>query len=201
MKDRRDGFTLLEILVALAVFGLLTAMLSAGMQFTLAASQRRDRIVADMAELETADRLIRHLVEAADPGTEENPAVFRGTPGSVTLRTALPLAAGGEVARRVVAAIGVDQDHRLILRWAPYLHGQSIGAPPPAQTAALVTGVERLELRYWVRPKPPHPGGWTANSIMREPPALISLRLVFLDGTHRSWPEIVAGPRQERAAE
>ena len=197
----RAGFTLLEVLAALAVFGLLTLMLTQGLRFGWLASARQDRVTADTAELEAADRLIRRLIEQSDPGTEDNPAGFQGTLASMGLRTELPLAAGSEAGRRIVAALGVDADRNLVLRWVPYLHAQRIGDAPPGRTATLVHGVARLDIRYWVRPKPAAPGGWVTALTAREPPSLIRLRLVFPDGSRRSWPEIAAAPLKERPLE
>jgi len=198
---RSAGFTLLEVLTVLILFGFVLLMLSQGLRFGFAALRGQASMTVDVTELEAADRLIRRLIERADPGSEQNPAEFRGTPSTMALRSELPLAAGGEAARRIEAAIGVDKAHRLVLRWVPYLHAERPGAPVPVSTAPLVNDVERLELRYWVPPRARAPAEWTTAVAAAQPPPLISVRLVFMAGSHRYWPDIIAAPRRARPAE
>ena len=67
--DREAGFTLLEIVVALVVLGILLVTLTRGVQFGLAAYDRQDGMVATAGRLEAVDRTLRRLITLLDPGT------------------------------------------------------------------------------------------------------------------------------------
>lgn len=196
-----QGFTLLEVLGAVAILALLILLVSQGFRFGFLAVQRHEREAAATEALQAADRLLRGLIEAADPGTERNPAGFSGTGHSLTIRTSLPAGAGSGTAARAMASLAVDGDHRLVLRWTPYLHARMLSPAAPARLAVVLTDVERIDIRYWLRPGPRFPGGWVSAVTAAEPPGLIRIRLVFRDGAALSWPEIAAAPRRERAAE
>ena len=91
---RASGFTLLEVLAALCLTGFVLLLITQGLRF---GDMTRERLAASAAEtdaLSTADRIIRNLIEASDPGNEQNPAGFTGRPMQMTWRTTLPRAAG-----------------------------------------------------------------------------------------------------------
>jgi len=195
------GFTLLEVLVVLSVLGMVLLLLSQGLQFSLLSGRRLDGSARQTEAVVATDRLIRHLIEAADPGTGLDPAGFQGHPETLLLRTELPLAAGRETARRIVAALGVDQTHRLVLRWIPFQHAVRRGPPLKWNETVLLDGLERVEFRYWFPPREGAPAAWVTSVNAAMPPALIRMKLVFPEGSHRAWPEIAAAPRTERAAQ
>ena len=65
---RDGGFTLLEIVVALVVLGILLVTLSRGTQFGLAAFDRQDRMIVVGGRLEAVDRPLRRLIVQLAPG-------------------------------------------------------------------------------------------------------------------------------------
>lgn len=195
------GFTLIEILAALAVLGLVIAMLGQGLRFGLNAASLRDRTRDQAAEMEAAARTIRGLIENAAPARELSPAPFQGTPSRMELRSALPLAGGSPAARRADVLLAVDSQQRLVLRWVPYLHAVRFGPPPPAQESILASGVAQLAIQYWGKPNDKSPPGWFSGWAGAGPPALIRVQVVFPPGSHRHWPDIVAAPRAEAARE
>ena len=194
------GFTLLEVLAAVVLCGLLMLTLSQGTRFIDIARRQHDRVIGGMRDLDDADRVIRWLIERADPGTETNPAIFTGEPDRFALRSELPLAVGPPSGRRVLGSLAVDATHRLVLRWVAYRH-VSDAAPEAARDIALVSGVDRLECQYWMPAQRMVPGQWVSRWTGAAPPKLIRVRLVFPPSAGRSWPDIIAAPRRERAFE
>src|SRR5258707_13891937 len=71
MAARAAGFTLLELLVALVIFGLILTTLTQATHFGLLASRTEARLAVTDSDLNEADLLLRHLIEAADPGSED----------------------------------------------------------------------------------------------------------------------------------
>lgn len=192
----RNGFTLLELLVVLAVFGLLLVMLSQGVEFGLRSWAAQSGSIARRSELEGVDRALRRLIEHMDPGDYASLPLVDGGPHNFAFATELPASATWLRTREANVALGVDAAHRLVVHWTPRLPGIAVGALPP-QTIELLRGVERLDLHYW---REGGPGGgawldaWHADSL----PALVRLRVIFADGDRRHWPDLIAAPRRAR---
>ena len=188
------GFTLLEVLAALAVLGLLLAGLAQGVQFGLRAWDLQARDVAWRNDIEAADRSIRLLIRRVRSGAElrDRPPVVGG-PQGCELVTLLPQQAAGPA----VARLEVDAGHRLVLRWRPAPHVSWFGPLPPPQEAVLLERVERVEFAYW-KDQPGGGGGWQRGWNEPAAPALVRLRIIFPPGDARRWPDIVAAPRLDR---
>ena len=184
-----NGFTLLELLVALTVLGFLLVGLAQGVHFGMLAWRTGVRLTSTSDDLNTLDSTLRHLIEGADPGDELDAAPFVGSSDRLDCITALPSAAEPTGSRRVQATLLVDSGHRLVLRWLPYLHAKRIGPPPPATDTELLRGVSRMELAFW-RPG----GGWVSAWRAPNLPTLVRIRLQFASGDARHWPDIVAAP-------
>ena len=143
------GFTLLEVLVALTVLGLLLFGLVQGSHFVLLGWDRQTRLAARTEDLDAVDRTLRRLVVQAKPGSKWEPLVFAGTAHSATFTSIVPLPAAGFPTQRADVELVVDAAHRLLLRWMPHFHAINVGRPPPAVTTEILDGVDRLELSYW----------------------------------------------------
>ncbi len=122
----RAGFTLLELLVAIAVFGLLLVGLTEGARFGLGVAGRQAAMSGGRGELDAVDRTLRRVVAEADPE-----APFRGTGGTLALTSTLPEGAGLGGAEADIG-VGLDGRHRLLLRWTPHQAGRPLRPPPRA---------------------------------------------------------------------
>jgi len=192
------GFTLLEILVALVVLGLLMLALTQGARFGLTAWEMQARGIATRDDLAAVDRALRRMIEQMHPGTPDEEPRVTGLPGALSFRTALPLPAGAVPATLVEAALGVAATRHLVLRWTPYLPATRLGPPMPAVETVLLRGVDHLELAYWRTARRGDPGGWQRDWRLRELPGLVRIRIVFAPGDPRHWPDIVAAPMRAR---
>ena len=189
-RDRMGGFTLLEVLVALVVMGFLLAGLSQGTRFGLRAWDIQARMIDQNGELDAVDRTLRRLIQQLDPGNATTGSTLAGTARRMVFTSDLPMAAV-TATRRADMILAVDAAHRLMLAWTPHLHVVRIGPPPAPQATELLRGVDRLEIGYWRRDGV---GGWLNRWPDRELPALIRIRIVFVEGDARRWPDIVAAP-------
>jgi general secretion pathway protein J len=185
------GFTLLEVLVALTVMGLLLFGLVQGSHFVLLGWDRQTRLAARTEDLDAVDRTLRRLVVQAMPGSKWEPLVFAGTAHSATFTSIVPLPAAGFPTQRADVELVVDAAHRLLLRWMPHFHAINVGRPPPAVTTEILDGVDRLELSYWSETQG---GGWTSTWQNEAPPALVRIRIIFSDPSHGRWPDILVAP-------
>src|ERR1051326_1786485 len=195
MASRPNGFTLLELLAAVAIFGLVLSALAHGVHFGMLAARADSRVVARSDGLNEVDVALRHLIEAMDPGaTDAGQPALLGGGNAMTFVTHLPDEAGEISANPVEATLLVDNQRRLVLRWSP-LAGDNPGATQriPTETQ-LLGGVSSMELAFW-RPE----GGWVGGWRSVVPPSMIRIRLVFADKLLRYWPDLVAAPPRDRS--
>jgi general secretion pathway protein J len=185
---RDGGFTLLELLVALVVFGFLLAGLGQGVHFGLQAWTRQTRTIDARDGLDAVDRALRGLITRLDPDAEVG-----GRAHALAFTSDLPLMANSPT-RAADLLLLVDARHRLVLRWLPHLHAQRLGPPPPPRDEVMLEEVERVDIAYWATS-----GTWVDRWTDRTAsPALIRVGLVFAPGDPRHWPDLVAAPMRVR---
>jgi general secretion pathway protein J len=207
---RRDaGFTLLEILVALVVFGVLLLTLSQGTRFGLLAFDRQNEAAERGGRLDAVDRTLRRLIEQADPGNTVDGNTLAGGRHAMAFRA--PLVEGPEASldpepdegtepHRADAPpppgmanlrLAVDGQHRLVLFFLPYRHAVSLQPPQPPHALVLMTGVRDIEMSYFAS------GKWQRSWTEAVLPALVRVRILFTD-ENRRWPDIVAAPLRQQ---
>ncbi len=157
---RRNGFTLAELLVALALFGLIAgagvAMLSMGVNSRAASGERQAR----QGELiRTRALLLADLGQAAprrwrDAGGQPQPAFVAGAGGPLLFGLVRRGWANdeGEARASLQRVEWRLEAGRLLRAAAPMLDGPPVGAP-----ATMMTGVRAARLRYHVN------GAWSAQ--------------------------------------
>ena len=197
-RDQQAGFTLLEILVALVVFGFLFIGLNQGARTGFALWDAQARRIGETEELDATARVMRSLltgipilpVTAAD--TAPQAIAITGEADSLAFVGDLPTGLGAT--RRADIALTLHAG-RLILGWAPRRHAAP-GAPPVAPTETeLIRGVGRLELAYFGAASSGQTPLWHAQWPGPRLPLLIRVRLRFAKGDSRQWPVLIAAPQ------
>jgi general secretion pathway protein J len=182
------GFTLLEVLVALTLLGLLLIGLGQGTSFGLLAFYQQSRLAERGADLDAVDRTLRRLIQHAAPGSDWEPLEFVGTAHSVTFTTALPVPIGVSPTTRADVQLAVDAAHRLTLVWSAHLHAIRTEPPPAPAAILLLPGVNQIELSYW----PARQGGWTSVWRDSQPPRLVRMRIALAESGAPPPPDLVA---------
>jgi general secretion pathway protein J len=187
-----SGFTLLEMLVALAVFGFLLAGLNQTVRFGLTAWQQEIRMSDSKTGLEAMDRSVRSIVENLVPAYDSGQPPIDGSADSLTGLTRLRLPGSGLAPVQVEAALTVS-GRRLVLRWRPYHHWSALEPPPTATETELIGGVARFGIEYWKSS-----GVWVSE--WHEPylPLLIRFHVIHSDAHASQWPDIVVAPLLSR---
>lgn len=189
----RNGFTLLEILVALVVFGFVASGLAQGVRFGFQAWGTQSRRLAQTGDLDAVDRALRRLIEDTDAGEQDAPPTLAGSAHALSLLTRLPAGLGAANAAATVA-VGVDGGQRLVLRAMPQPHAERL-RPQPAIEAVLLERVDHIDLGYYSDATHAWASTWQAPRL----PLLVRLRIVFPKGDPRHWPDLVAAPAQSQA--
>lgn len=190
------GFTLLELLVAVFVMGVILILLTQGVQFGLRATQLQAGARDRKGDLEVVDHALRRMIALADPGVYPEPATLRGAAQAMAFTTELPIYGDGQMQRADVALSA--EAGRLLLRWTPHRHVEPLGPKSAWQDVAVLDGVQRIELAYrasgassaWSRT-------WSADRL----PALVRIQVVFANGSGRRWPPLVVAPVREALEE
>ncbi len=193
MKQAPPGFTLLEILVALVVLGLVLAGLAQGTRFGLRVAERQSATIAADADLDATERVLRGLIEQMDPGSLTSAALLDAGPGSLSFTANLAAVAPGLGIGEADVALGVTPDHRLVLRWTPHLHATRLAAAPAGTETTLLTGVQRMEFAYCCQD-----GQFVVAWPEKTLPALVRISLTFPGGGRQAWPPIVVAPMRMR---
>jgi general secretion pathway protein J len=214
---REAGFTLLELLVAMTVLGVLTALLASGLSFgTRIWERERDQLAAS-SDLQLVQDVLRRMLSQAIPlalpseAGGEQASSFLGTGSSIEFFGPPPAQSvvGGVYAYRLLIRPGPDGT-KLELEWRlqPPQGTRSrvrlTNAEPEEAERMLadhqVVLLERLgsaEFEFYGRAA----GGGDTATWRREwrettgLPQLVRLKVGFPPGDPRIWPELTIAPR------
>jgi general secretion pathway protein J len=186
---RDDGFTLMEIIVAVVVLGFVLAGLAQATHFGIDVWNVQTREAARVGEMERADRLLRLVIMEAAPPLAADDKPFIGQEHRLEFITRLPDQPQTDPVRRAKVAIGVDDKQQLLLRWQPYPNAIAIKPAPPPEQIVLAQGVDHLDLRY--RQSIDDGGKWLQAWSDSNLPALIQINIAPVNKKH-VWPVIQA---------
>lgn len=187
---RQRAFTLIELVVAVAVFAVISAVVFTGLSATLTGGDHASRAAARLADIQTALATVARDLGQVAPrpirnsfGETEPAVVWREGEIWVTRGGLNPLyAQAPSPLRRIGYALEEEGDG--LLRLSYPTADQAIGAEPTAQV--ILTGVESLRFRFhtgesWVDQWPPlQPAGGQGNSD-NPLPAAIAIRIELED--------------------
>lgn len=190
---REAGFTLLEMMVALVVLGLLLVGLAQGVSFGVSTYARQSAVLAQAGRQVAVNRALRRLITQARPGQ------MAGSAHVLRLITTLPDAVAGND-RWIDATISVDRQHDLVLVWLPHRAGMALRPAATPQVERLARGVQRLDVGYWWPRKVFGTPVWQTRGPTGGLPRLIRLRIVGIGHHHppaqapAPWPDLIAAP-------
>lgn len=179
--ELQGGFTLLELLVVITIFGFILVALTSGVRFAGRAWETQERIINQQGDLDAVQNALRQIITSGHS--------FDGDATSLRFVGRLPRAL--ERGGLFDIELHTSQD-RLVATWVPHFKGP---APPvdPAE-AELARNVSRLDLAYYLGSG--DAGGWQfVSQDKKKPPALIAISLKTIDG--RQWPPLVVAPMIE----
>ena len=192
--DQDAGFTILEMLVSLALMALVATFLAGGVQFGRRVWDLTGRI-DQLATISAVREALHQRISSALPVLELEangslPVAFKGGPSELSFVAALPdrqLPAGLYKVRLAL------QGRDLALDFAGFQQRFAGGVlPGTLSQSRLLTKVSRLQLRYFGPAEPGDPKSWRTDWHREDAlPDLVGVTLTFPEADLRQWPELI----------
>lgn len=208
MKPRHSGFTLVELLLAMTLMGLLLALAYGGLRAAWKASDSGQLMLEQSGKLRITHQFVRKQLNlmlplAFEAGEEEGRerVVFEGAPEQVMFVGPMPgyLARGGPQVQ-VLQLVDGEQGINLQFLHAP-LQGFEREWLSDVEPVVLLEGLDSASFEYLELDELGQPAGWVADwetpIIM---PAAVRLDLQFPEGYTVHWPELVSTTRLDSMA-
>jgi general secretion pathway protein J len=201
---RQRGFTLLELLVAITLLGVLMAALFGALYLGARVWETGEARLDASARVQVVQDFLRQQLGQTVPLTEigQDPRaapamLFVGESNGLRFVSLLPAHLGGganlmELALQPSPAGDGLED--LVLRMRPLDLAEEEEAASELEERVLVEAVARLEIAYFGAERPEAaPIWWQEWQGQRSLPALVRMRLGFPEGDRRRWPELIVG--------
>jgi general secretion pathway protein J len=215
--NRAAGFTLLELLVAMTVLGVLTGLLATGLSFGTRIWERQQKQLAQWADLQMVQDVIRRTLGEAWPLNVPNVPSATGTEGIAFVGTdtsidflgpppAQSLVGGvyqyGLLSRAGPGGVSLVLTWRLRSPVGTQENGKRRNSPRARQNetaegkeVVLVDRLANAEFSYFgageEEVKPRWRTRWQDASKL---PLLVRVQVTFPPGDQRRWPELVVAP-------
>ena len=199
MKRSMHGMTLIEVLVALAILSLLAAGMVSVFRLGQRTFDRVTRIDRAHDDVALVQEFLRGVLESAYP-FEPEPGRRAEATGLEGTATRLLVTAPGDSAgidsgnRRFVLDLTRQSDgsESLTLTSSVDRNGARDADSRHARTEILIPHIADVEWSYLDAAEG---NNWIAHWTERRAPALVKLRVRFLAGDLRRWPDLVVAPR------
>ncbi len=205
-RCRQSGFTLLELLVAITLFSMLSVMMYGGLQFGTRVWERQSEASGIQSDVLTVQDVLRREISQAvtlfyRDRRQQTAVVFAGTEQELIFGGPVPEALG-EGGRHLIK-LHLDQKaggENLVLVWQSFVSEASdLTFGENAETEVLLDDVAGLSISYFGRPNQTAPARWSRQWQSRtELPELVKIDVAFSEDDPRIWPELVTAVMTRR---
>jgi len=204
---RAQGFTLVELLLAVTLLSILLALAYGGFRASTKATNRGQDILQESSRLRLAHQFVHRQLNQilplsfADPETDDGMVVFEGGGRSIRYVGPMPgyLGFGGPQVQELSIVNGED-GLQLVLSHA-LLQGFEESALGARDPSILIDDITCGSFGFQGRDEQLEPGPWSdswEDTYML--PVAVSLNLNFGEEAHMEWPELVSSVRIDGSA-
>lgn len=187
-----DGFTLVELLVAMSLLTVLMALVFGGLSFGTRAWEKTSRRATGADDVRFAQALIRDDISASYPMLQSSGSPSIAFDGGAS---ALSLLTRGPRGHAKVNLAVSSRPHGITLTRAMRDELALDAAAGPAPRI-LIDGAQSVTFSYFGAPSPGRPRQWNDSwSGATRPPELVRVEVVFPPGDSRRWPALIVAPR------
>lgn len=204
-SKRNGGFALIEILVALALLGLIVSMISGAIGDTARLNVAGEIRLAETARVNAIQALLQRQIEGALPldlpdETGEGVPVFAGGEAGTAFATRRPspLLQGGLYLARLIyrPATNGKEGGSLFAAWQRLAPARPLAAQTAAnETQLLLDQVATARFLYYGSKSGGETGWHTSWQGLEDMPSLISVELEPTPDAGWRWPPLVLAPR------
>lgn len=203
------GFTLVELLVVLTLFGLISTVLVGGLRFGARAWDAGAEKSVWLIQVETVQNLMRHQFDEMVPPRQaprretgslkepELPPTFLGESDSLTVASFFPTHVGLGGINNFEFRIVDDEDLlRLDLIWSPYPSDDRPIDEDLIEERRLIQGFAKADFSYYGILDDEREARWHDSwDAEGQVPELVALNIEFPEDDGRYWPALLVAPR------
>jgi general secretion pathway protein J len=199
--EHHRGFTLIEMLVALALMGLIAVILITSLQIGGHTWQRVMRAASSTEDIAQAQETLRLRLSSLypdDPATVmSQPAFLLSNGASLEFSGAAPDSTADGILRYRIA-VSASSGALEVRSWPDqqdHLEGLSNDSKPEA----LLSSVASMAVQFWLKVDET-PGRWVDRWDSKQVPRLIRIDVAFGADDRRRWPPLYIEPRVDTPA-
>lgn len=194
------GFTLLEVVVAIALFAMVLGAMYAGMGTAVRAYDAAESRIEAASRMRVVGSFLRRSLSAAIPlavaAQQDWQLLFEGDANSVRFIADLPGYVGVGGLHEIVFDAGDGERRDLMMHRRPLSIDEQGGLEGEFETRVLVAGIEAMQLRYFGSDDGRAPATWRDEwPTGKRMPKLVEIRVS--DAGAQPWPALVVRPRVE----
>ena len=196
------GFTLLELLIALALLGLIGALLYGSLSLSANSWDRGEQKVEQVTDMRLTEEMLRQTLSAQHPlrfhKVVDQPLYFAGGTDSLSFAAALPGRAGGGMFYfRVAITPNGDRSRLTLARVIPDYGANALPEFRDAESSVLAEDIAEVRFGYFGRdPDSNEVNNPTWRDRWDDPQILpLLIRIDVTPKKSQAWPTMIVEPR------